>query len=243
MSKQGWVSIHRSIYDNWLWDEKPFSKGQAWIDILLMANFQDNKFLLGNTLVTVKKGSFITSELKLMDRWGWSKAKVRCFLKLLESDGMLIKNSDRKKTTLTVVNYSDYQDLPNHRKTTEEPQKDRGETTEEPQKDTNNNVNNANTVNKGEMPTEKSIKHKFGDYGKVRLDDEQFLKLKNEFPDDWEARIQKLDDYVASTGKSYKDHLATIRNWAKRDGVTKKDKPVTNNPFLEMAMNGEFDDE
>lgn len=65
---------------------------------------------------------------------------------------------------------------------------------------------------------EKPIKHKYGEYEKVRLDDNQLAKLKAEFPNDWEERIQRLDDYVASTGKTYKDHLATIRNWAKRDG-------------------------
>ena len=67
---QGWVSIHRSLQSHWLWVDKPFSKGQAWIDILLLANHQDNKFLLGNELVEVKQGNFITSEVKLMDRWG-----------------------------------------------------------------------------------------------------------------------------------------------------------------------------
>lgn len=77
------------------------------------------------------------------------------------------------------------------------------------------------------LPTpkeQKPIKHKYGDYEKVRLDDNQMAKLKAEFPD-WKERIQRLDDYVASTGKSYKDHLATIRNWAKRD-KSEKEKPA-----------------
>ena len=41
-------------------------------------------------------------------------------------------------------------------------------------------------------------------------------KLKAEFPD-WQARIERLSSYMASTGKSYKNHLATIRNWARKD--------------------------
>ena len=68
---------------------------------------------------------------------------------------------------------------------------------------------------------EKPIKHKYGEYEKVMLDDNQLEKLKTEFPGDWQERIQRLDDYVASTGKVYKDHLATIRNWAKRDAEKK----------------------
>jgi hypothetical protein len=41
---------------------------------------------MGNEVLNVQRGSFITSELKLMDRWGWSKSKVRAFLKLLEKE-------------------------------------------------------------------------------------------------------------------------------------------------------------
>jgi HD superfamily phosphohydrolase len=51
---------------------------------------------------------------------------------------MIVKKSDSKKTTITIVNYSFYQD----KETTEEPQKDHRKTTEEPQKDTNKNDKN-----------------------------------------------------------------------------------------------------
>lgn len=64
---------------------------------------------------------------------------------------------------------------------------------------------------------EKEIK-KYGEYQNVFLDDLQFEKLKADFPNDYSARIQKLDDYMQSTGKKYKDCLATIRNWARKDG-------------------------
>ena len=48
MDLQGWVSVHRQIQNHWLWTDKPFSKGQAWIDMLMLANHVDNKILLGN---------------------------------------------------------------------------------------------------------------------------------------------------------------------------------------------------
>jgi hypothetical protein len=65
--------------------------------------------MLGNEMVEVKRGSFITSEIKLMERWGWSKEKLRRYLKLLESDGMIVKKSDHKKTVITIVKYEDFQ--------------------------------------------------------------------------------------------------------------------------------------
>jgi uncharacterized phage protein (TIGR02220 family) len=143
-SSTGWISLHRQIQDHWLWTDKPFSKQAAWIDMLLLANHADNKFLFGNELIEVKSGSFITSELKLMERWGWSKSKTRSFLDLLQKDGMIVKKSDRKKTAITIVKYSDFQGL----QTTKRPQKDHKKTTGRPLADTNNNDNNDNNENK-----------------------------------------------------------------------------------------------
>lgn len=70
----------------------------------------------------------------------------------------------------------------------------------------------------------KPVRHKYGEYKNVLLSDEDVEKLKNEFPTDWVARIERLSSYIASTGKSYKNHLATIRNWARNE------KPVTEQP-------------
>ena len=74
-------------------------------------------------------------------------------------------------------------------------------------------------------------KHKYGEYKNVLLSDEDLEKLKDEFPWDYEDRIDKLSSYIASTGKSYKNHLATIRNWARKDGVIKT--PQTSSSFDE----------
>ena len=60
-------------------------------------------------------------------------------------------------------------------------------------------------------------KHKYGEYGNVLLSDEDMEKLKAEFPSDYSERIERLSAYMAQTGKTYKNHLATIRNWAKSD--------------------------
>lgn len=62
-------------------------------------------------------------------------------------------------------------------------------------------------------------RHKYGEYQNVLLSDEDLEKLKAEFLD-WSDRIERLSAYMASTGKSYKNHLATIRNWARRDSKT-----------------------
>ena len=63
---------------------------------------------------------------------------------------------------------------------------------------------------------QKQTRHKYGLYKNVLFTDSDLEKLKTEFPD-WEQRIERLSEYIASTGKSYKNHLATIRAWARKD--------------------------
>ena len=70
---------------------------------------------------------------------------------------------------------------------------------------------------KNKSISKKSPRHKHGEYQNVLLSDDDLEKLKSEFPADWDQRIQRLSEYMASSGKSYKNHLATIRNWARRD--------------------------
>lgn len=68
----------------------------------------------------------------------------------------------------------------------------------------------------------KNIRHKYGEYKNVFLSDSDFEKLKNEFPSDYQQRIENLSHYIASTGKVYKNHLATIRNWARKEPARPK---------------------
>ena len=68
---------------------------------------------------------------------------------------------------------------------------------------------------------QKQTRHKYGYYKNVLFTDDDLEKLKAEFPADWEQRIERLSEYIASTGKSYKNHLATIRAWARKDNQHK----------------------
>ncbi|MDT2772004.1 helix-turn-helix domain-containing protein [Enterococcus durans] len=90
----------------------------------------------------------------------------------------------------------------------------------------NNTFNNTKEYIRELSPSKKTkatpIRHKYGEYKNVLLTDEQMDKLKTEFPNDYQERIDRLSEYCASTGKTYKNYLATIRNWAKKDNQPKK---------------------
>lgn len=61
------------------------------------------------------------------------------------------------------------------------------------------------------------VRHKYGEYNNVLLTDEELMKLKEKIPN-WQDFIERLSCYVASTGKRYKSHYATLLNWYRRDG-------------------------
>lgn len=87
-----------------------------------------------------------------------------------------------------------------------------------------------NTGGGGDKPQ----KHKYGEYQNVLLTDDDLLKLKSEFPADWDRRIEKLSAYMASTGKKYKNHLATVRNWAKREQEEVKNNGKVDVPSIRI---------
>lgn len=82
----------------------------------------------------------------------------------------------------------------------------------------------------------KPVKHKYGEYQNVLLTDEELEKLKDEYFD-YEERIERLSSYVESTGKKYKSHYATIRNWARKDAekipVVKEKPQSSTNAFMD----------
>ncbi len=62
----------------------------------------------------------------------------------------------------------------------------------------------------------KDIKHKYGEYNHVLLTDKQYEELKT-CVDDRELWITRLDEYIETTGKTYKNHKLTMVNWNKKD--------------------------
>ncbi len=85
----------------------------------------------------------------------------------------------------------------------------------------NNTFNNTKEYIRELPPSKKSkakpVRHKYGEYKNVLLSGEQMEKLKTEFPNDYQERIERLSEYCESSGKTYKNYLATIRSWARKE--------------------------
>lgn len=108
---KGYIYLYRSIQDNILWnDGEPFDRRSAFIDLIFMANFKDKELILRNrTRKIIKRGQLHTSAERLASRWNWSVNKVRRFLRLLSELEMVHIDGTPYGTTLTIVNYEDFQ--------------------------------------------------------------------------------------------------------------------------------------
>lgn len=84
----------------------------------------------------------------------------------------------------------------------------------------------------------KPVKHKYGEYQNVLLTDEELQKLQAEYYDSAE-RIERLSSYIASTGKAYKSHYATIRNWARKDS-TQAAQPIRQTVYTKPSKADEL---
>jgi len=71
---------------------------------------------------------------------------------------------------------------------------------------------------KKELESEREL---YGRYKNVSLTLPEYEQLKKDYPIYADKYIEKLSEYMESTGKSYNNHSATIRSWLKKDIKTK----------------------
>lgn len=104
---KGYIRVYRDIREHWVWDDGNVLR--AWLDLIMMANYEDQQVFFGGELLEIKRGSFITSVRKLAARWRWGKDRVLKFLRLLEAEGMIDRKADSRKTIITIEKYGVYQ--------------------------------------------------------------------------------------------------------------------------------------
>lgn len=193
----GYFKIERDFLDSDLWLSAPFTPGQAWIDLIGMANYVDKDKYYGGVFQKVKRGQIVTSYRTLANRWKWSRGRVAHFIQALAQANMVDINKATKWTTLTLVNYRVYQDQVDkeraNKKTMEGQQKDNKKTMEGLQEERN--------------------KRKKDIYIPSRADIADYVQQKN-----LEADPDDIYDYYESTGweingKPIKDWKAVCRRW------------------------------
>ena len=87
-----------------------------------------------------------------------------------------------------------------------------------------NKIGSSNLKNNLSRVSE-SARAVYGRYQNVFLSDTEIAELQAELPELWQQYVEKLSEYMASTGKTYKNHAATIRRWAAEDRRKGKNIP------------------
>lgn len=197
-----------------------------------------SNYHLRDTELSLKAKGMLSMFLSLPETWEFSvngltkickegRDTVLTTLQELETKGYVFRKQSRDENgKLGKMEYIIYES-PEDRPQLEKPQSENPTTgkpitelptTDKPMTDSpgqlNTNQSKTERIKDGEK---KGSRHKYGQYGNVLLSDEEYEKLTNEFPHDYGKRIERLSEYMASTGKSYKNHLVTIRSWARRD--------------------------
>jgi len=110
--ERGYIKLYRRITDNKLWKEKPFTKGQAWVDMLILTNYQADTLFVRGIEIEIKRGQLGRSEVKLAERWGWSRGKIRRYFDFLKKEGNIEQQTKHQKgivtSVITILNYEDY---------------------------------------------------------------------------------------------------------------------------------------
>lgn len=254
MADVKWIKITTDVFD----DEKillieSLPEADAiiviWFKLLCLAGKQNNSgvFVMGNRIPYTDK--------MLATIFRRKETTVQLALQTFEQFGMI----ELVDGVITIPNWEKHQNIDQLEKMKEQTRKRVSKHREKQKVLTSNVTSNATSnvtvtecnatdkireeKNREDKIIDKNnniIRHKYGEYENVLLSDDEFSKLQAEFPEDYEKRIESLSSYIASTGKSYKNHLATIRNWAKKE----QDKPKTtnqshqscSNPFLALAI-------
>jgi len=201
----GYIKLHRSICENPMWESEPFTKSQAWVDLLLNANYVERKIIIRGQTLTVQRGQIAWSEVTMSARWKWSRNKVRRFLKALSDEGMIVQQAEHLTSLVTICNYEEYQGRDTADETTSEtPDDTADETSDGTQHKKGKKVKKEK---KGTRAPEKPIPSDFQITEQMR----EWAKAQN-FTHDVDASTTKWINAMTASNRTYIDWVAAWRN-------------------------------
>lgn len=105
----GWIKLHRSSFNNRLYFSEPFTRWQAWADLLLIANHCEGWVRVRGIKQTILRGQVGYSMTYLAKRYMWSKGKIIRYLNELRDEHQVVLQKTNVTTIISIVNYNRYQ--------------------------------------------------------------------------------------------------------------------------------------
>ncbi len=205
----GWVKVHRDFFSSWEWAADPNTVA-VWIRLLVDARYEPGAYR-GTPL---EAGQVIVGRKALAEKTGLTERQVRTALEHLEQSGVISRKSTNKFSIVTLEKWEVEQSLQDVADQQDGQQPVRPASGNRPATD------HVRKREKGKKERRKNAvepRTAHGPYANVLLTADQLSTFQSEYPADWPRFIEELSGYMASTGKKYANHLATLRNWARRD--------------------------
>lgn len=233
--KNGWIKLHRKMLDNPI-IMKDADHLAVWMYLLLNATHAEYPALFKGKKIMLQPGQLITGRKSIAEALSVNESKVRRIMNAFESDQQIDRQRSNQNTLVTLKNWDRYQvyDLQNDQPVTNErPTSDQRVTTNKNIKNDKNEknvINNTSDSDEPEAPapekskSDKTVKHKHGEFQHVRLTDNEFKKLCDDFgiPMAHNA-VVFLDEYIEMKGYKAKSHYLAIRKWV-IDAVKEKEQ-------------------
>ena len=212
----GWIKLHRKIMNNPFYFAEPFTRMQAWVDLLLIANHKDGFFRVRGIRVETKRGQVGYTSESLGKRWTWSKGKVLRFLNELQNDTQIETQKSNITTLITILNYEIYQGDGTQNETQNDTQTEHKRNADGTQTDANKNVKNIKKEKKRVMAEIK--------ISEIAPDDIKYFEIASSF---FELIKQNMKDYEINSSDLEKakaeDWIADIRLMMTKDNRTKEE--------------------
>lgn len=201
---EGFILLYRQMMESEMWKSEPFTRGQAWVDLLMLANHQDGWFRCRGVRVEVKRGQVGYGAVALGKRWQWSRGKVNRFLKELEMDQQIEQQKNNVTTLISIKKYDEYQAKQDSKKNNKRTANGQQTDSKRTQTNNDNNENNEkenNTVQKIHpdwMPNENNMQMLI-ESGMTEFERKLVIR---DFVDYWKGEGTRRKDWQASFRKN-----------------------------------------
>lgn len=226
MKNEDFIKIYRNLIDWEWWNDHNTTR--LYLYCLIKAAWKDSKW----RGIEIKRGQFVTSLSSLSKKTGLSVQQVKTALNHLASTKNITSKSYPNFRIITVLGYDSYQQTnkqSNKRATKRQQSSNKAPTTVEEYKEEKERKEGEEEGARARASTPPSPAPDddfffVGPYKNVKLRSGQFESLRLEFPGRAERTIERLSQYMAENGKTYQNHYAVLRRWAKEDEERDKTK-------------------
>ena len=216
MNQQGWISLHRKIEDNPIFQNEKALK--IWIWCLIRANHTETDILLGRNLIHLRVGQFVFGSDVACERLKMSKSTIHFWLNYLKVERYIERTTTNRYSIITVLNYSKYQTVERQ----VEYKRNAKRTPSVLEIETDNKDNTVNTDNTDNKQTpERHLKYL------IQIPEEHIQGYVRELgvtKEQVEGKAKELYNYCTYKHKSYSNYKLFLWNALKRDFKTNSNK-------------------